>query len=140
MKKVVFAALLAVCSLSISLQASWWNAIFNSVDMPTVAQDDETVTVSMHVDGHIDPDNIVIDIKGQTLCVYGSSENKTEENEEGFYKKAVSTSSFNRCTSLPCLVEEENVIAELSGSTLTVRMKKKQKDTLKEKKIKVIRV
>jgi HSP20 family molecular chaperone IbpA len=140
MKNLSFFFLIISFLFISSVHASWWNTIFSSVDMPTVTQDDGTITVSMKVEGNIDPDNIVIDIKDQTLCVYGSMNIKNETNEEGFYRKEVSSSSFNRCTSLPCEVYEEDVIAELSGSTLTIRLKKKQNSVRQNKKIKVVRV
>jgi HSP20 family protein len=122
--------------------ASWWNGWFK--DIPAmgsidVNQDNDNVIVTMAVPSGVDPENIVVDIKDQTLHVYGKSEAKTEMNEEGYYKKEMSSSSFNRSVSLPCLVNDLETTAELNGNVLVITMPKINEQDKAAKKIRVVR-
>lgn len=124
------------------VDASWWNDLFR--DVPAmgsieVAQDNDNVIVTMKVPGDIDPNNIMVDIKDYTLHVYGKMEAKNEVKDEGFYKKEMSSSSFNRSVSLPCLVDDLATNAELSGDILVITMPKIKEEDRAVKKIRVVR-
>jgi HSP20 family protein len=145
MKKFFVIICITATVASGTINASWLGNLFRdmpAMDMPSVTQSDDNVIVSMRVPDSIDSDDISVEInnKTQTLYVYGKSEAKKEVQEEGFYKKEMSSNSFNRSVSLPCMVDELLTAAELKDGLLVVTMPKLKEEDRSAKKIKVVRV
>jgi len=135
--------LLLFISSSSIVQSYWWDNLFRDVSIESridVDQDNDNIIVTMNVPDDIDPDNIVIDIKDRRLHVYGKAEKKEEVRDEGFYKKEVRSSSFNRSVTLPCMVDDLATQAELHGEKLIITMPKIKELDSSSKKIKVIRI
>ena len=135
---------LFLVSSSQSIQSSWFGNLFKdvtteSIKMPEVTQDDKNVIVTMYIPNGIESDDINVEIKDKTLYVSGAGKSSTEVREEGYYHSAISSSSFNRAVSLPCLVDELGTIAEMNEGVLVITMPKIPNEEIITKKIKVIK-
>ena len=97
------------------VNASWFSNLFRGISSSEVTQDESNVIVRMRIPYNIDPYDIHIEIKEKTLYVYGKKERKYTKNVGYFYSE-VSSSSFGRQVSLPCLVNEEESEAVVSSA------------------------
>ncbi|GEM_PF-699101 len=124
------------------IRPSWFSNFFKDTafdDKVDITQDDDNVIVTMHVPEDIDAHNITVEIKDKTLYVYGVREEKKEVRDEGYYQSHVSSSSFHRVETLPCLVDDSETTAEISKGVLTIVMPKIKEEEPIAKKVKVIR-
>lgn len=86
----------------------------------------------------VDPKNIDLEIKNNTLKVEAKAEEKKEEKKKGYYKKELSRGYYQRILPLPVEVIEEKAEASYKDGILKVAIPKvKPKKEAKEKKVKV---
>jgi HSP20 family protein len=83
----------------------------------------------------IDPDNVHITVEDNTLHIEGSSEKKTEIDENNYYRREVHRGSFHRIISLPSAVNADGARADYEKGILKITLPKK--DETKSKQIKI---
>lgn len=101
-----------------------------------VSEDEDSVLVDMQIPG-VESEKINIEVENHTLRVSGSREEKKEEKRKNYYRKEIKYGSFERMISLPCLVDQDKVTAEIKDGVLKISLPKKK--TKEASKIKVIK-
>ena len=81
------------------------------------------VIAEMNVPG-IDADKIEISVKDGILHISGTSEEKKEEKDKGYWKKELRKGSFERMVRLPVPVREDKIKATCENGILTISMPK----------------
>lgn len=84
-----------------------------------------------------DPEKINVSVKDQVLRVSGSSEEKTEKNEKGYWRREIKQGSFDRAVRLPVAVEEDAVEATYDKGVLEIVMPKAKHKQLAAKNVKI---
>lgn len=127
MKLYSLIAVVLFISTNVTVQAAWWDKIFSRAVITQqieITQDNDNIYVKIEVPQAIATGDIVIEVNGTIVHVYGKTEHKQEINQDGFYKQEMSSSNFNRSISLPCLVDEHSTTAERKGNGLIIIMPK----------------
>ncbi len=113
-----------------SLMPSRW-APFPKVD---ISENDDEVRVIANIPG-IDPDDIDIEVKENTLVLTGKSEKQEEEKNKRYYRLEREYGEFRRSVTLPSRVKAEEVQAKCKNGVLTIVLPKAEE--AKRKKIKI---
>lgn len=85
----------------------------------------------------IDPEKVHIKVEDNVLSLEGSTERKSEIDENNYYRKEVRSGSFHRMISLPTSVNGEQTTAEYEKGLLTITLPKKEEQHPKPIDIKV---
>ena len=99
-----------------------------------VYEKDNKIMVEMSVP-HIDPEKVDISIENNVLYIKGSTEKKTEVEDDNYYRKEISSGSFYRTVQLPADVIAEKTSAVHEDGVLKIAIPKTT--TKKSKSIKV---
>lgn len=83
------------------------------------------VIVEMQVPG-VDPEKINIEVENHQLRVSGSREEIRENRDKSYYRKEIKRGSFEREIHLPCLVDQNNVTAQIKDGILTISLPKQK--------------
>ena len=102
-----------------------------SVDL---SETDSAVEVRMDLPG-IKPEEVSIEISGNTLRVSGQRKEQKEEKGKTFHRIERSSGAFSRLVTLPCSIKEDKVTAECEDGVLTVNLPKTEE--AKPRRIKV---
>lgn len=98
----------------------------------------QTIVAEMNVPG-IDADKIEISVKDGILHISGTSEEKKEEKEKGYWRKEIRKGSFERMVRLPVPVKEDKIEATCENGILTITMPKLEVKPGKKVQVKVKR-
>lgn len=102
-----------------------------------IYETDKDVIAEINLPG-IDPEKIDISVKDGILKVSGSSEEKKEEKEKGYWRKEIRRGSFERSARLPAQIKEDRIDAIYDKGVLKIVMPKAiEKEIEKRTKIKV---
>jgi HSP20 family protein len=99
-----------------------------------VSETDSAVEVRMDVPG-MKPDDIDIQLSGNTLRVSGERKEEKEEKGRTFHRAERRSGSFSRVVTLPCNVKDDKIDAQYHDGVLTISMPKCEE--AKARKIKV---
>lgn len=91
-----------------------------SVDLSETA---EALQLRMDVPG-IKPDEINIEVSGNTINISGEHKEEKEEKGKTFHRIERRSGSFARSISLPAAVKENQVTAEVADGVLTINLPK----------------
>ena len=100
-----------------------------------LSETDGEIQVKLDVPG-IKPDEIDIEVRGDTLHVRGEHKEEKEEKGKTFHRIERHTGSFSRSVALPCCVNEEKVIAECHDGVLTINLPKTEESKTRKVKVK----
>ena len=92
---------------------------------PTVdlSETDEAISVRVEVPG-IEPNDIHVQLQGQSLTIRGEKRRETQKSGERFYRTEREYGTFVRVLQLPCAVREDKVSAVFKNGLLTVTLAK----------------
>lgn len=88
-----------------------------------IAETDTSVEAKVDLPG-VKPKEIDIQLNGNVLTVSGERKEEKEQNGKTFHRVERRSGSFSRSFSLPCPVEEDEVVAEFHDGVLTITMPK----------------
>jgi HSP20 family protein len=88
-----------------------------------LSETDDALEVRMDVPG-IKPDEVEIEVSGNTLRVSGERKEEKEEKGRTFHRVERSRGAFLRSITLPCAVREDKVQAEQHDGVLTITLPK----------------
>ncbi len=88
-----------------------------------LAETDGEIEIKMEVPG-IKPEEIDIEVRGDSLHVSGRHEEETEEKGKTYHRIERRSGSFNRTVPLPCPVNESKVTAQCRDGVLTITLPK----------------
>jgi HSP20 family protein len=91
-----------------------------------LAETDSQIEVKMDVPGY-KPDEIDVEVQGNTLVVTGERKEEKEEKGKTFHQIERRTRSINRSVTLPCAVEVAKINAECKDGVLAVTLPKTEK-------------
>jgi len=100
-------------------QQSGWDL---AADVSEHAND---IVVEMQVPG-VEAEKINIEIENHHLRVSGSREEKKEEKGKSYYRKEIKRGSFDREIDLPCLVDQNNISAQVTDGVLIIVLPKQK--------------
>ena len=83
----------------------------------------------------VKPEKIDIQLSGNLLTISGERKEEEEKKGKTYHRVERRSGSFSRCVSLPCAVQEDEVVAEYSDGVLIITLPKT--DEAKSCKIKV---
>jgi len=88
-----------------------------------LAESDQDVTVTMELPG-VDPQDIHIDVSGNTLTVRGEKKRVQQERQRDYHYVERQYGSFHRTVTLPAGVDPDKVDAKYKDGVLTVTVAK----------------
>lgn len=99
-----------------------------------VYETDEAVVVEMAAIG-VKPEDININVTGDTLTVSGESKSEQEENKRNYYQKQLRYGSFAQTVTLPVSVDANRAEARFENGLLKITLPKAEE--AKPKKIQI---
>lgn len=105
-------------SRNLSGEHEWttWPAI----DM---AEDEKAVTLRVDVPG-LRPEDVSVEVSGNTLSIRGSREDEWKEEKHGIYRRERRSGSFSRTLTLPSYVDPDKIEARYDKGVMTVSIPK----------------
>ena len=97
-----------------------------------LSETDTEIEVNIDLPG-INPDDLDIQLTGNTLHVRGERKEQSEEKGRTFHRVETRRGSFSRSLPLPCSVVEDGVAASYKDGVLTIKLPKS--DEAKVRKI-----
>lgn len=85
----------------------------------------------------IDPNKIDVSIENGFLKINGSTEEKKEEKDKGYWRREIRKGSFERMINLPVKIKEEEIDAVYEHGVLKVKMPKSEQSIPSKVSIKV---
>jgi len=101
-----------------------------------IYEEDNKIVAEVELPG-INPKNIKVEVKDNSLRVEAKSEEKKEEKKKGYYRKEISSGFFKRVVPLPVEVESKKAEAEYEDGVLKVIIPKVPAKEKAEKTIKI---
>lgn len=89
-----------------------------------ISESENAVTVSMEVPG-VKPEDVQIEVTGDTLTVRGEKHCEKSEKDEGYQYNECEYGSFFRSIDLPTGVDTSNVNAKCRNGLLNITLKKR---------------
>lgn len=101
--------------------------LVNFTPAVNVYEDKDNIIVEAPLAG-IDPNKVDIEIEDSVLKISGSSESKSEveDNDRHYYRKEIRSGSFYRAVALPKSVEGSRADASFKNGILTVTIPKSE--------------
>ncbi|MEZ6049464.1 MAG: Hsp20/alpha crystallin family protein [Planctomycetaceae bacterium] len=93
------------------------------------------IEVKIDVPG-VKPEEIEVEVMGNTLRVSGEHQEEKEEQDRKFYRMERKTGFFSRTIALPASVDEDHVDAQCQNGVLTIRLAKMEEAGRKKIKVK----
>lgn len=117
--------------------ADWNGEWLRGVMVPSidVTESDNTVQVRMDLPG-VKPEEINIDVTGNTLRVSGERKEEQEEKGKTYHRVERRSGSFARSLTLPCAVKDDKVTAESHEGVLTITLPKTEESKTHKVKVK----
>ena len=106
-----------------------------SIPALDLSETDGKIEIKMDLPG-IKPEEISIEVRGDTLHISGEHKEEKEEKDKTFYHMERHTGSFDRTVTLPCAVDESKVDAECHDGVLTVSLPKTAESQMHKIKVK----
>jgi len=100
-----------------------------------LAETDGDIEVKLDVPG-IKPDEIDIEVRGDTLHISGEHKEEKEEKGKTYHRIERRTGSFSRSVALPCCVNEDKVTAECRDGILTINLPKTEESKTRKVTVK----
>lgn len=117
---------------STSMNGEWPGALLApSLDL---AETDNQLQIHMDLPG-IKPDNVDIQISGNTVRISGKRQEEKEEKGKTWHRVERRSGSFSRMVTLPCAVREDEAQAEYADGVLTVTLPKAEPSHTKHIKV-----
>ncbi len=129
--------------------AEWMDELFRGtdvweargeVDVRGVAADvyetDDAVVVEMAVPG-IEPDNVEIQISGDTLTVSGETKQEEAKKERNYHLRQIRYGKFSQSLVLPVRVKGEDAEANFKNGMLRITIPKAEEAKTKSIKVKI---
>jgi HSP20 family protein len=88
-----------------------------------VAETDTQIEIKMDVPG-MKPEEVNVEVQGNTLVVTGEHKEEKEEKGKTFHRIERKSGSIQRSITLPCEVQEAQIVAECKNGVLTVTLPK----------------
>ncbi|MCF6148706.1 MAG: Hsp20/alpha crystallin family protein [Candidatus Kuenenia sp.] len=101
-----------------------------------VSETGDQVIVKAELPG-IDPKEVDISIRGDTLLIKGEKKEEKEEKGKTFHRVECRYGSFSRTVTLPATIDADKVTAEYKNGVLEIAMQKKEEAKQKQIKVKV---
>ena len=101
-----------------------------------VYEKDNNIVVDMPVPS-FDEKKVDVYIEDNVLTVTGKTEKKSEVDDKNYYRKEISTGSFQKSYNFPVEVEGDKATADYKKGILSITVPKKQKKETKKKTIKI---
>lgn len=99
-----------------------------------VSETEEDLIVKAELPG-VDPDQIEVNLSGNTLTVKGEKKEEREEKTENMHRIERSFGSFSRSISLPCEIKEDKIEANFKNGVLNLKLPKAE--STKKRSIKI---
>lgn len=99
-----------------------------------VYETENEVVVKMAVPG-INPDDINIQVSGDTVTVSGETKEEKEDNEKNYYQKQLRYGRFSQSVVVPTIVQADKADASFKNGMLTLTLPKSEE--VKPRQIKV---
>jgi HSP20 family protein len=100
-----------------------------------VSESDNEMRVQVDVPG-IQPEDIDIQLSGNTLTIRGERKEEEEKKGRTFYRIERLTGRFSRSVTLPYEVDEGNIEAHQQGGVLTITLPKAETAQIKKIEVK----
>ena len=84
-----------------------------------VYQTDQDVVVEAQLPGY-NPDQVKVNIENDVLTISGQSEQKSEVDEQHYYRREIRHGQFHRAVALPASVDGQKATAKYENGLLTV--------------------
>ncbi|MFH1537231.1 MAG: Hsp20/alpha crystallin family protein [Patescibacteria group bacterium] len=101
-----------------------------------VYEKDNNIVVDMPVPS-FDEKNVDVSIEDNVLTITGTTEKKSEVDDKNYYRKEISTGSFQKSYNFPVEVEGDKASAEYKKGILSITVPKKETKETKKKTIKI---
>jgi len=101
-----------------------------------IYEEGDNVVAEVELPG-VDPKNIEVEVKDNTLKVEAKGEEKKEEKKKGYYRKELSKGYYKRVIPLPVEVKGEKAEAEYKEGMLKIVIPKVKPPKKKEKGVKI---
>lgn len=101
-----------------------------------ISETDDAYQIRMDVPG-IKPDDITVQVTGDTVHVSGERKEEKEEKGKTFHRVERRSGKFSEVVTLPGSVKDENVQAEFHDGVLTVILPKTEASKTRTVKVKV---
>jgi HSP20 family protein len=88
-----------------------------------VTESDKRITIRAEVPG-MDPQNLTVNVSGNTLVIRGEKKEESEEKGEDHYHCERHFGTFTRNIELPATADLDDIEAEQRNGVLTIRVKK----------------
>jgi HSP20 family protein len=99
-----------------------------------IAELDNAFTVKVDIPG-LEAKDLNVQVHGNTVTVSGNRQEEKETKDKTFYRMERRTGSFSRTVTMPCNINEDEVVAEYVNGVLTLTLPKSE--SAKAKKINV---
>jgi HSP20 family protein len=99
-----------------------------------IAEGDNAFTVKVDIPG-MEAKDLNVQVHGNTLTVSGQRQEAKETKDKTFYRMERRSGSFSRTATLPCNINEDEVVAEYVNGVLSLTLPKAE--SAKAKKISV---
>lgn len=98
---------------------------FSDVQIPSMdlSETDKNIEIKMDVPG-LKPDEIQVELQGNTLVVSGEHKEEKETKEKSFHRVERNSGKFYRAVTLPCAVQQGTVDAVCRDGVLTLTLPK----------------
>ena len=110
------------------------NGVSNFIPAIDIYEKEDKVIVEATLDG-INPEDVEINIKDNTLVIEGKREISSEIDEKNYYRKEVRSGTFNRSIALPVSVQGNKPEANFKNGLLVIELPKE--DKVENNKIKI---
>lgn len=96
-----------------------------TVEIPSMdlAETDNQIEIKMDVPG-LKPEEVNVEVQGNALVVTGQHKEEKEEKGKTYHRIERRTGSIQRSITLPCDVNEGQIVAECKNGVLTVTIPK----------------
>jgi HSP20 family protein len=97
----------------------WTNRGLDAMPSLDVYQTDQNVVVEAQLPGY-NPDQVKVNIENDVLTISGQSEQKSEVDEQHYYRREIRHGQFHRAVALPTSVDGQKATAKYENGLLTV--------------------
>ena len=106
--------------------AANWPAIQSFSPKINLSEDEKNIIVNVDLPG-VNPDDVDIEVRDDSLIISGKTEEEKEKKEKKFYYYERKSGSFYREISLPSKVDEKKTKAEIKNGVLEIILPKTAK-------------
>jgi len=109
-----------------------WSELTSSLEQRVpnidIVDYDDHIVLRAELPG-IDKKDVTITMTDKSLTINGSSRQETKEEKGDYYCREISSGSFSRSMSLPCLVDDSKAKAKFQDGMLELSVPKVEKST-----------